>query len=80
MFLAGDVARAGGLIAYGPDFVSTVRQAAVQVDKILRGTKPGDIPIEQPTKFELVINLTTAKRLGLTIPPSLLARADQVIE
>ena len=80
MFLAGDVARAGGLIAYGPDFVSTVRQAAVQVDKILRGTKPGDIPIEQPTKFELVINLKTAKALGLTIPPSLLARADQIIE
>jgi putative tryptophan/tyrosine transport system substrate-binding protein len=80
MFLVGDLARAGGLIAYGPDFVSTVRQAAVQVDKILRGAKPGDIPIEQPTKFELVINLKTAKALGLTIPPSLLQRADQVIE
>jgi putative ABC transport system substrate-binding protein len=72
--------RAGGLIAYGPDFVSTVRQATVQVDKILRGTKPGDIPIEQPTKFELVINLKTAKALGLTIPPSLLARADHIVE
>ena len=80
MFLAGDVARAGGLIAYGPGYVSTIRQAAVQVDKILRGAKPGDIPIEQPTKFELVINLKTAKALGLSIPQSLLQRADQVIE
>jgi len=80
MFLVGDVARAGGLIAYGPDFVSTIGQAAVQVHKILRGAKPGDIPIEQPTKFELVINAATAKTLGLTIPPPLLLRADKVIE
>ena len=80
MFLVGSVARAGGLAAYGPDFVSTIRRAAVQVDKILRGAKPGDIPIEQPTKFNLVINVATAKALGLTIPPSLLLRADKIIE
>jgi putative tryptophan/tyrosine transport system substrate-binding protein len=80
MFLVGDVARAGGLVAYGPDFVSTIRQAAVQVHKILRGEKPANIPIEQPTKFELVINMATAKALGLTIPPSLQLRADQIIE
>jgi ABC-type uncharacterized transport system substrate-binding protein len=80
MFLVGDVVRAGGLIAYGPDFVSTIRQAAVQVDKILRGARPADLPVEQPTKFDLVINLKTAKALGLTIPPSLLARTDQIIE
>src|SRR5215472_7176095 len=80
IFNTRDHVQAGGLMSYGPNYPALFRHTAELVDKILRGTKPGDIPVEQPTKFEFVINLTTAKALGITVPSSLLARADAVIE
>jgi len=80
MLASREQVEAGGLMSYGPDFLDLFRRSADYVDKILRGAKPADLPVEQPTKFDFVLNLTTAKALGVMMPPSLLARADEVIE
>jgi putative ABC transport system substrate-binding protein len=80
MFSVRELAERGGLISYGPDLVTMYRRAAEMADKILRGAKPADIPVEQPTQFNLAINLKTANALGLKVPDALLPRADQVIE
>ena len=80
MFEDREHVKDGGLISYGPNVAEVARHAAILVDKVLKGAKPADLPIEQPTKFEVVINLGTAKSLGVTISPALLARADEVID
>ena len=80
MFENRNWVEAGGLISYGPSYPDLFRRAAIQMDKILKGARPADIPVEQPTKFEMVINLKTAQQIGLTIPPNVLARADKVIK
>jgi putative ABC transport system substrate-binding protein len=80
MYETGEYVRAGGLMAYGPNLADIFRRAASYVDRVLKGVTAGDLPVEQPTRFEFLINLRTAQALGLTIPSSLLARADEVIE
>jgi putative tryptophan/tyrosine transport system substrate-binding protein len=79
IYAQSDYMDAGGLMFYGPSFTELFRRAAIYVDKILKGAKPGDLPVEQPKKFEFVVNLNAAKQIGLTIPPNVLARADRVI-
>jgi ABC-type uncharacterized transport system substrate-binding protein len=79
MYEQSQYVEAGGLMSYSTDDAQSFKRAAVYVDKILKGTKPADLPVEQPTKFEFIINLKTAKQIGLTIPPNVLARADKVI-
>src|SRR6516164_8909069 len=80
VFWGSNFARDAGLLSYGVDFVDTFRRAASYVDRILRGEKPGDLPVQFPTKFEMVVNLKTAKALGLAVPPSIMLRADEQIE
>jgi ABC-type uncharacterized transport system substrate-binding protein len=80
VYVQGSFITSGGLMSYGPDRTERYRRAAVFVDKILKGTKPADLPVEQPTKFEFIVNLKAAKQIGLTIPPNVLARADRVIK
>jgi putative ABC transport system substrate-binding protein len=80
IYALSEAARDGGLLSYGPDFVDNLRRAATYVDRILRGAKPGDLPVQFPTKFEVAVNLKTAKALGLAVPPSILLRAYEVIE